>query len=63
MKVARFREVGKIDILEEPIPVPPAGEITVKVRTSGICGTDHHVYTGNVTGLVKKGTVLKVSES
>ena len=30
----------------------------VKVKASGICGTDLHIYKGEVKGLVKPGTVL-----
>ncbi len=58
MKVARFIEPGNIEICEEPIPLPKSGEIVVKVKNSGICGTDHHIFTGKVKGLVDSGIIL-----
>jgi threonine dehydrogenase-like Zn-dependent dehydrogenase len=58
MKAARFIDVGQIKFSDEPIPKPKADEIVIKVKASGICGTDHHIYKGEVKGLVKTGTVL-----
>lgn len=58
MKAARFIDVGKIEIKEEPTPKPKSDEILVKVKASGICGTDLHIFQGEIKGLVKVGTVL-----
>jgi threonine dehydrogenase-like Zn-dependent dehydrogenase len=58
MKAARFIDVGKIEIKDEPIPTPGPDDIVIKVKNSGICGTDLHIYKGEVKGLVKPGTVL-----
>jgi threonine dehydrogenase-like Zn-dependent dehydrogenase len=58
MKAARFMDVKKIQIQEEAIPTPKDHELVIKVQASGICGTDHHIYQGEVKGLVKPGTVL-----
>lgn len=58
MKAARFVEVGKIEINEEATPQPKSDEILVKVKASGICGTDLHIFQGEIKGLVKVGTVL-----
>ncbi|MFK4996851.1 alcohol dehydrogenase catalytic domain-containing protein [Bacillus sp. N9] len=33
-------------IKEVPYPKPGKNEITVKVKTCGICGTDIHIYNG-----------------
>ena len=33
-----------IRLEEVPCPVPGAGEVLVRVRTAGICGTDLHYY-------------------
>ena len=29
------------------IPVPGPGEVLIKVKTTAICGTDHHIYIWN----------------
>jgi L-iditol 2-dehydrogenase len=36
--------VGNIGIREMPDPTPAAGEVKVKVKYGGICGTDIHIY-------------------
>ncbi|MFX1253207.1 MAG: zinc-dependent alcohol dehydrogenase family protein [Promethearchaeota archaeon] len=58
MKAARFMDVHRIEILEEPIPKPRSDEILLKVRASGVCGTDLHIYEGNLKGLAEPGTIL-----
>lgn len=58
MKAARFYKPHDIQIKEEDIPSPKPDELLVKVKNSGICGTDLHIYEGEVTGLVENGTVL-----
>jgi threonine dehydrogenase-like Zn-dependent dehydrogenase len=58
MKAARFIDVGKIDFTDEKIPEVKPNEVLVKVKNSGICGTDLHIYKGEVKGLVKQRTVL-----
>ena len=40
MRVARYYNNHDIRIEEIPVPVTGPGEILVKVRASGICGTD-----------------------
>jgi threonine dehydrogenase-like Zn-dependent dehydrogenase len=58
MKAARFLGIHNIVIKDEPTPKPGPDEILVKVKNSGVCGTDLHVFEGEVKGLVKPGTVL-----
>lgn len=58
MLAGRFFEPGKIDILDEKVPKPKENELLIKVKNSGICGTDLHIFHGEVKGLVKPGTVL-----
>ncbi|MHA1340766.1 MAG: zinc-dependent alcohol dehydrogenase family protein [Promethearchaeota archaeon] len=58
MIAARFNGPFKIDIKEEDIPKLNDDEILVKIKASGICGTDHHIFKGEIKGLVKMGTVL-----
>jgi L-gulonate 5-dehydrogenase len=47
MKVAQVIEPGKLAIVEQPFPSDPeTGEIIVKMKAAGICGSDVHVYHG-----------------
>jgi propanol-preferring alcohol dehydrogenase len=48
MKAAVVREFGKPLAIEEvPIPQPMAGQILVKIRACGVCGTDLHAARGD----------------
>jgi 2-desacetyl-2-hydroxyethyl bacteriochlorophyllide A dehydrogenase len=38
---------GELDIVERPRPSPKAGEVLVRIRRAGICGTDLHIYEGS----------------
>lgn len=40
MKVARYYGAGDIRIEEMPLPVADGGEVVVRIRASGICGSD-----------------------
>ncbi|MDE2956269.1 MAG: zinc-binding dehydrogenase [Bacteroidota bacterium] len=42
MKVAPG--VGRIELREVPEPVPGPGQVKLKVRAAGVCGTDLHIY-------------------
>lgn len=59
MKAAVFYEKNNIEIAEKKIPSPAQGEVLVKVRACGVCGTDVHIYSGD-EGAAKtpSGTVL-----
>ena len=37
-------ELRTIEVSELPIPVPGDGELLVKLRATGVCGTDLHLY-------------------
>ena len=37
----------QISVAERPLPEPAAGEVRVKVRYAGICGSDLHIYHGD----------------
>ncbi|HPA45519.1 MAG TPA: alcohol dehydrogenase catalytic domain-containing protein [bacterium] len=50
MKAAVFLGNEKIEVREVPVPVPPPGEVLVKVRACGVCGTDVHLYEGTALG-------------
>lgn len=40
MKVLSLTQLGQFSLEERSIPVPAAGEVLVKVRAAGICGSD-----------------------
>jgi L-iditol 2-dehydrogenase len=46
MKAAVLRAPENLVVEELPVPEPPPGWVRVKVRASGICGSDLHIYTG-----------------
>lgn len=53
-----YRAGGGLDVVT-PEPVPPGpGEVSVRVRYAGICGTDVHIGQGIFEGRVAPGTVL-----
>lgn len=56
MKLALYEGAGKITLQERPIPQPGPGEVIVKVKCCGICGTDVHAYLHD--GLVPPGIAL-----
>ncbi|MBP2649931.1 MAG: Tdh [Firmicutes bacterium] len=56
MKVALYEGVRSIKIEERPKPTAGPGEVVVKVKYCGICGTDTHAYMHE--GLMTPGTVF-----
>src|SRR2546426_6088948 len=44
MRAAFCRAVGKLVVEEVPRPTPGPGEVVVRVRNCGICGSDLHWY-------------------
>lgn len=47
MRAAFCSEPGKIEVRDVPMPAPGAGEVVVRVRNCGICGSDLHFYSGH----------------
>jgi L-iditol 2-dehydrogenase len=58
MRAGVFRGKGKIHLSRLPIPVPRAGEVLLRVEACGVCGTDHHIYAGELTDGVFPPVVL-----
>ena len=61
---------GNVGIREVPVPEPEAGEILIKVKYCGICGTDLHIYADEfpnsppvVMGHEYCGTVARAGET
>ena len=42
-----YTGTNKIDFRQEKDPIAKPGEILIKVKASGICGSDMHAYLGN----------------
>ncbi|MBN3264367.1 Zn-dependent oxidoreductase [Pectobacterium brasiliense] len=47
MKSIVIQQPNTLVIEERPIPQPAAGEVRVKVKLAGICGSDSHIYRGH----------------
>jgi 2-desacetyl-2-hydroxyethyl bacteriochlorophyllide A dehydrogenase len=41
------QQPGELNFVERPKPQPKAGEVLLKIRAIGVCGTDIHAYGGN----------------
>lgn len=69
MKVAWYAGIKSIRIEEQPDPKAGPGEIIIKVKYCGICGTDVHTYhfeelyaPGQVLGHETVGTIIEVGQ-
>lgn len=47
MRAAVFHSVGRITVDTVPLPKPNVGEIVLRVKACGICGTDQHIFHGH----------------
>jgi 2-desacetyl-2-hydroxyethyl bacteriochlorophyllide A dehydrogenase len=45
-KAAVWRGENRLEVVERAIPSPGPGEVLLRVRVAGICGTDLHILTG-----------------
>lgn len=69
MKALVFEKPHHAVIKDVPYPKPGSGQVTIKVDTVGICGTDNHVYEGEISvpypvipGHEFSGTVYELGE-
>jgi 2-desacetyl-2-hydroxyethyl bacteriochlorophyllide A dehydrogenase len=46
MRVLACVQPGQLAVRERSRPIPAAGEVLVRVRRAGVCGTDLHIYEG-----------------
>ena len=46
MKTIVCRAPFQLDVEDRPVPVAGAGEVVVRIRRIGLCGTDYHIYAG-----------------
>jgi threonine dehydrogenase-like Zn-dependent dehydrogenase len=47
MRALRCDEPGRLSIIQQDAPVAGPGEVLVRIRRVGICGTDYHIFHGN----------------
>ena len=47
MKAAVFYKENDLRIEDLPVPEPKVGEVLIKVKACGICGTDVHIFNGD----------------
>jgi 2-desacetyl-2-hydroxyethyl bacteriochlorophyllide A dehydrogenase len=47
MKTVICQEPGRLEVIEQPMPIAGQSEVLVRIRRIGICGTDMHIYQGN----------------
>ncbi len=49
MKAAVLLGPRKVEIRDVPTPQPERGEVLIRIREAGICGTDYALYSGKLT--------------
>jgi L-iditol 2-dehydrogenase len=59
-RVAKLVNVGKIEIFQENIPKLKNGEILVKIKSVGICGSDIHYFTKGGLGSFKEKLPMNI---
>lgn len=47
MRAVLCRNPGDLEIVQYPLPERRPGEVLVKIRRIGVCGTDMHIFQGN----------------
>ena len=67
MKVLKTFGNQDLRIVEKPIPEPGPGHVRIKVRASGVCGSDKWIWyteneTDNIAGHEVAGEVVKIGE-
>lgn len=69
MLAARFLAINNLQLTEEDVPKPGPGEVLIKVKAAGICGTDAHIIKGEsastppvILGHEYAGEVIELGE-
>ena len=58
MRAGVFKAVGRITLSSLPVPVPQPGQVLLRVEACGVCGTDNHIFAGELTDGVHPPVVL-----
>ncbi len=51
MRAAVLKDWNQLSVEEVPVPEPGPGEVLVKVRSCGLCGTDLKMVSGGFAGI------------
>lgn len=46
MKALRYLGANQLEVMEVPTPSPKEGEVLLRIKACGICGSDVHGYLG-----------------
>lgn len=49
---------GNVELREVPVPEPGPGQVRIRVEAAGICGSDLHIYHGNIKFEVRPPVVM-----
>jgi L-iditol 2-dehydrogenase len=49
---------GNVDLRDVPEPIPGPGEVKIEVKAVGICGSDLHIYDGDIKLLMRTPVVM-----
>jgi len=58
MRAGFFLGDRTMELREAPVPDVGQGEVLLRVEACGVCGTDHHIYEGELTDGVEPPVVL-----
>ena len=58
MQAAVFLGDRRMELRELPVPRPGSGQVLLRVRACGVCGTDNHIFEGGMTEGVVPPVVL-----
>ena len=58
MRAGFFTGLRKMELRDAPLPRPGDGEVLLRVAACGVCGTDHHIFEGELTDGVVPPVVL-----
>ena len=58
MRAAVFLGDGTMELREVPVPQAGPGQVLLRVQACGVCGTDHHIYEGELTEDVHPPVIL-----
>ncbi len=51
MKSLICEQPGRLRLTDRPEPTPAPGEVLLRIRRVGVCGTDYHIFPGNPPSL------------
>jgi len=58
MTASVFLGPGQMELQEVPVPQAGAGQVLLRVEACGVCGTDHHIFAGELTDGVTPPVIL-----